>query len=138
MTTMTVDTDLQTISCQCGGVYAIGCAYYEQQRREGGSWTCPYCQSGWGFGGKGENAQLKKKLLWQQAAHDQTLAELTDSRELVRVTESRRRAERGAKTKLKNRIAKGVCPCCNRSFQNLHRHMTSQHPDWVKSESGAP
>lgn len=23
------------------------------------------------------------------------------------------------------------CPCCNRTFQNLQRHMTSKHPDYV-------
>lgn len=39
-------------------------------------------------------------------------------------------AQRGQTTKLKNRIAKGVCPCCQRSFQNLKRHMESQHPDF--------
>lgn len=30
------------------------------------------------------------------------------------------------------RIHKGVCPCCNRSFQNLKRHMETKHPDFKK------
>lgn len=40
-----------------------------------------------------------------------------------------------AKTKLEKqlkRIHKGVCPCCNRSFQNLKRHMETKHPE-IKS-----
>lgn len=28
----------------------------------------------------------------------------------------------------------GVCPCCNRSFTNVRRHMTSQHPDYTIPE----
>ena len=27
------------------------------------------------------------------------------------------------------RIHKGVCPCCNRSFTNLKRHMETKHPE---------
>lgn len=38
-------------------------------------------------------------------------------------------AYKGAATRLKNRAKAGVCPCCNRTFQNLARHMASQHPD---------
>lgn len=45
-----------------------------------------------------------------------------------------RRAQKGQNTRLKNRIAAGVCPCCNRSFQNVARHMAGQHPDFQKHE----
>ena len=41
-------------------------------------------------------------------------------------------AMRGVNTKLKKRVAAGVCPCCQRSFINLRRHMTTQHADYVK------
>ena len=37
---------------------------------------------------------------------------------------------RGVVTRLKNRIANGVCPCCHRQFVNLQRHMTNQHPEF--------
>jgi hypothetical protein len=50
---------------------------------------------------------------------------------------ARARAEKAAKTRFKNqrdkdrtRIKNGVCPCCNRSFKNVRRHMASQHPDF--------
>ena len=38
---------------------------------------------------------------------------------------------KGKITKIKNRIKNGVCPCCNRTFSNLHNHMKSQHPDYM-------
>lgn len=44
-------------------------------------------------------------------------------------------AERGKVTKLRNRVGNGVCPCCNRTFQNLLMHMTTQHPDFKEPES---
>jgi hypothetical protein len=33
-------------------------------------------------------------------------------------------------TRIKKRVAAGVCPCCNRSFKDLARHMAGQHPDY--------
>lgn len=45
-------------------------------------------------------------------------------------------AARGVVTRIKNRVGNGVCPCCNRSFTNLQRHMHTKHPDF-KNESSA-
>lgn len=33
----------------------------------------------------------------------------------------------GKLTIIKNRIQNGVCPCCNRTFKNLQRHMATKH-----------
>jgi hypothetical protein len=33
--------------------------------------------------------------------------------------------------KLKSRARHGVCPCCNRQFVNMAKHMQSKHPDFV-------
>lgn len=41
-------------------------------------------------------------------------------------------AARGQVTRIKNRVGKGVCPCCNRFFENLSRHMNTKHPDYHK------
>lgn len=60
---------------------------------------------------------------WEQGRADAAIHEAARN-------DRRRRAEKAAKTRLKNRIAKGVCPCCNRSFVDVHRHIASQHPDF--------
>lgn len=49
----------------------------------------------------------------------------------IRDLENRRRAAIGQVTKLKNRVSHGVCPCCNRTFENLQRHMASKHPTFT-------
>jgi hypothetical protein len=56
-------------------------------------------------------------------------------------TEASRKAQKAAATRARNerdrilqRIKGGVCPCCNRSFKNVRRHMASQHPDYAIPE----
>lgn len=39
---------------------------------------------------------------------------------------------KGKVTAIKNRVGNGVCPCCNRTFQNLMRHMDTKHPEFKK------
>lgn len=46
-------------------------------------------------------------------------------------------AVQGQVTRLKNRAKAGLCPCCNRSFQNLARHMTTKHPKFDPKETAA-
>jgi hypothetical protein len=31
--------------------------------------------------------------------------------------------------RIQKRTAAGVCPCCNRTFQQLARHMKTRHPE---------
>jgi hypothetical protein len=37
---------------------------------------------------------------------------------------------RGVLLRDRQRFANGVCPCCNRSFENVRRHMQTKHPDY--------
>ncbi len=123
--------DFATIVCgECGGVYAILERYRLTHYRAGTCWTCPYCEVGWGYDGQGENARLKRDL--KEKEHDlQNQKKRTQwAKQEARHSENRRRAEKAAKTRIKNRIANGVCPCCKRSFKNLHRHMQNKHPKY--------
>ncbi len=61
-----------------------------------------------------ENAQLQSRL--------------ADAREAKNSADKRTSAIKGQMTKLKNRIENGVCIHCNRTFQNLARHMKCKHP----------
>lgn len=130
MSTINVTTTLTTINCgECGGIYAIQERYRREKQEAGGFWTCPYCKCGWGFG-KSENDRLK--------------ADLETERNRSRIWKERAQAEerskiavRGHLTRTKKRIAGGACPCCKRSFTNLARHMSTQHPDYAEQENEA-
>lgn len=59
--------------------------------------------------------------------------EITRQREMRERAERQASAARGQVTKIKNRVGHGVCPCCNRTFENLHRHMASKHPTFAEA-----
>lgn len=130
--TKTLIQRFEVVSCySCGVPFGITDELYRRAVTDAiGGVYCPACgkSSCWRESEDQKKIrELNHKLQREQQRHDQTKADL-------RETESRRRAEKGANTRLKKRIAAGVCPCCNRSFQNLHRHMENQHPDFVKAE----
>ncbi len=125
METMLVTETLTKITCgKCGGCYAIAERYRQEKQDETGHWHCPYCQQQWGFYGKTEAQKQRHR------------AEVAESRERAaqcrtRAMERSRNALKGVVTKTKRRIGKGVCPCCNRTFQDLQRHMAGKHPEYA-------
>lgn len=83
-----------------------------------------YCPNGHPqhYTGKSEEQkrieELEAKLKYEKQAYTQMTDTMLD--------------ERNRANKLKrqlNRVHKGVCPCCNRSFVNLKRHMETKHPE---------
>jgi hypothetical protein len=120
--TFTESITLAQMNCgQCGGTYAINERYRQHRLEQGGFWKCPYCNHSWGYG-ESENQRLQKALEEKQkavvAAKCETLA----------ANQARELAERKL-SKLSRRVRCGLCPCCNRSFQNLQRHMKTKHPE---------
>lgn len=125
----TVSTVLATVACgECGGVYAISECYRQQKQETGGTWHCPYCQVAWGYV-ESQVQRLEKRLAQERARSDQARAR---SRELEKSVQ----ATKGHLTRLKKRVANGVCPCCQRQFANLAQHMRDQHPEYAATEAG--
>jgi DNA-directed RNA polymerase subunit RPC12/RpoP len=112
-----VQVELTEINCgECGGTYAINERYRQQKHQKGESWSCPYCRVYWGYSGNSENEKLRRELAAEKQRKEAALA--------------RENEERAAKEKLERklkRVDRGVCPECNRSFQNLARHMKCKH-----------
>ena len=122
-------TTLTTLECcQCGMPVGLVKTWVEHARAIGGfeqKFYCPYCknQQGWGASkNKKELKRLKKQVADYKAQRDHALTESQHFRKS-------RDGMKGALVRQKNRIKNGVCPCCNRHFANLERHMKSQHPD---------
>jgi hypothetical protein len=134
MTQITLGVTLTAIHCGCcGGTYAINERYRERKQETGEGWHCPYCKCSWGYK-EGENARLKRELeaaknqeVAEQQRHDQTKTHL-------RETEIQLRAQKGQVTKIKNRVAKGTCPCCRRSFKDMAKHMKTEHPNFIEKD----
>lgn len=129
---------LVVVRCWCGIQHAIPESLRKLQiaEKDRGKEQVVFCPLGHEYvaGGKTEAERLRKEVEWQkmmrvreQASHDQTKAELETSRHRLRATKA-------AHTRTKNRVGKGVCPCCNRHFKDLERHMSGQHPEYANTE----
>lgn len=93
-----------------------------------------YCPLGhvWIIAGEGEADRLRRE--------NERLTRVAEARaESVRIAveqrdSARRRtaAAKGQLTKVKNRVANGVCPACRRHFANVQKHMDGQHPHYAQ------
>lgn len=94
-----------------------------------------YCYRGHGqaFLSESKEAKLKRQLEEKQRQIDRKQKELEWAREGERSAQRSAAAYRGQVTKIKKRVGNGVCPCCNRTFQDLGRHMKTKHPTYKGS-----
>ena len=127
-----VTVELSEINCgKCGGTYAINERYREQMYQQGGSWNCPYCECGWGYSQNNENSKLKEQIETLERSKKFLERQAENARNAERYQKNCARAQKAAKTRIKNRIKNGVCPCCNRTFKQLAAHMKNKHPNYV-------
>lgn len=118
-----VNTTFESIECcNCGIVFAVSKERDDRWRQKHERFYCPsgHPQS---YRAESEEEKLRAKLASarERADHYQ------DQRDRL---ERSNIAIRGHQTRLRKRIRAGCCPCCNRTFQNLQRHMKSQHPKY--------
>jgi hypothetical protein len=128
---------------QCGVEYHITDTLEQVLRQSSQIFYCPFGHKAWYPPKEAvDRAECEKAALRQErdrlaqriAQKDDEIAWQKSQREQA---ERRVSAAKGQVTKLKNRAAAGVCPCCNRSFENLHRHMTTKHPDFKDTKRDA-
>lgn len=132
MTTRTYSGVMTETTCWCGIHYAVPSELYNEvsrQHRDGRRQTDIYCPLGhtWTFAGEGEAERLRKQL-------DRERQRLDATRDLLAHEERSHAATRGHLTRVKKRVAHGVCPCCHRTFKQLERHMKAKHPEYVEPE----
>jgi DNA repair exonuclease SbcCD ATPase subunit len=74
-----------------------------------------------------EAVKLRRELEQERSRREQAEREAKSARHSAATA-------RGKLNAAKTRIGNGVCPCCNRTFQNLMRHMQTKHPDFKNAE----
>ena len=117
---------------QCGIAFAVPSTWDQQKRNDHTRFFCPNGH-GQSYTAESEEEKLRRerdRLAQRVAQRDDEIARQRDMREGV---ERRLNATRGVVTRIKNRVGHGVCPCCSRSFDNLAKHMASQHAEYAKS-----
>lgn len=131
------ETDLAVMTCpDCGIAYAVPerlrATAYARGKREI-TWYCP---NGHNLGYNGlsdkERAEQKAKREGERATRLQARLDQTEA--ALRGQKSRAARFKNDRDRERKRASAGVCPCCNRTFQNLARHMEGQHPTFAASE----
>lgn len=120
---------LVTETCaQCGMVFGIPQEFETLRRADKKDFYCP---SGHSLVYRGETKeqvlQREVEALKEEnkAAWDQAL----DAANKTRAEKRAHASTKGALTKVRKRASAGVCLHCNRTFQNVARHMTTQHAE---------
>lgn len=95
------------------------------------SYSCAYGHAQYLCKGESDETKLRRERdrLTQRLAEKDD--EIKRQRELREGAERQLSAAKGRVTRIKNRVSNGVCPCCNRTFENLQRHMHSKHPTFT-------
>lgn len=111
----------------CGVVYTVPESVWNKQRQDGGYHHCSNGHSqGWSKqASESEKTRLERDRLKQQLAQKDD--EIATQRVAREAAQRQAAAARGQVTRLRNRANAGLCPCCNRHFTNLERHMASKH-----------
>lgn len=130
MSNYTFETSIKytTIDCiYCDFVFAVPKTADEKWQNNHTTFYCPKCRGNMHYSDKPETERLEKDLAYYKSKN----ASLRESNEFY---QNSARAYKGHHTRVKNRVKNGVCPCCNRTFKDLQRHMKSKHPDFQKEE----
>lgn len=121
----------------CGVTIVMPEHMYNTRRNDHKVFYCPNGHTA-AFSGKSalekELEEAKRHLENQRARLEWAEADAKRAKEARDQAQRQASAARGQVTKIKNRVGNGVCPCCNRTFTNLQRHMETKHSGF-KSET---
>lgn len=116
------------ICCNCGIEFAMPERFQRACQADSKKYFyCPNGHSQHYAESAADVLRRERDRLKQQAARLED--EAREAREREESAKRQAAAFKGVATRIKNRVKHGVCPCCNRTFQDLARHMKSQHPD---------
>lgn len=110
---------------ECGVMLIMPSQYETERRRDHKSF---YCLNGHN---RVFRAKSREEMLRDELAEKERQLAAERARASTNYA-AREKAEREVR-KLKKRASGGACPCCNRSFVALGRHMKTKHPDFVSA-----
>lgn len=129
------------IKCRCGVAFWLTADTDRHLRMSSQTFYCPFGHASVWPQGESEEDKLRRerdRLKQENARLEEmqrmALATANAQRDQRLAAERSASAYRGQVTRLKNRAAAGVCPCCNRTFVNLRRHMAAKHAGFLAEE----
>jgi len=115
--------------CTCGGPVALS---KDQERSLRESHRPFYCPAGHSqaFEAETEAERLRRVLHLSEIEKTRIAAELAQARTEADAALGEMVAAQQDAARAKRRAAAALCPCCNRSFTQLRRHLQTKHPEY--------
>ncbi len=117
---------ITTYCCNCGMPFAITEDFYTRKKQDNQNFFCPNGHK-LHYTSKSEAQNLKEQLVRSQEKLEAQAAR-------ARKAEAEKNQFKRNYKRMRERINNGVCPCCNRIFQNLLDHMRNEHPNFEEQE----
>jgi hypothetical protein len=119
--TTKLEVELSRCECsECACQYWVTAAFCKHRQDDHATFYCPNGHTQW-FPGKSEAEKLRDQLTAERAKLDQAMAGTSHWMKQAELNAAKLAAT-------ERRVGKGVCPCCNRTFSDLKRHMAVKHP----------
>jgi hypothetical protein len=109
--------------CSCGVVFALTAEFQRARMSDKARFYCPngHSQS---YIGKSDRELAYEANQARHKAEMRLQAEVDQRKAAARELNAKERELK----RLRQRAKGGACPCCNRTFVQLSRHIKSQHP----------
>jgi hypothetical protein len=117
--------------CNCHITFAMPSDLQRRLREEGGDFHCPLGHSQ--HYTTTDIQRLTEKLAREERRRRNAETRARAAQDQAQAAEYRTRAYKGQVTRIRKRVGNGVCPCCNRTFADLGRHMAGQHPEFSEA-----
>lgn len=124
---------LSTLTCcSCGVTFAVP-QYFRQKRLEDrGNFWCPNGHSQAFV--ESEVQRLQKQLEAEKRNAEWWRVNSQSKDKMIKGQNIQLGKVRAKLKRTETRVGHGVCPCCNRTFVNMQRHMKTKHPDYNGDE----
>ncbi len=121
-----VGIEFRVVQCgNCGIHFGLPQWFDEEHKTNGNGFYCPN-------GHPRAYAEFEPDRLRRE--HEKTMLSmqaLLNEEKHARVAAERAvSTEKARYTRMKNRVAHGICPCCNKTFKDLSNHMVTEHKDF--------
>jgi len=116
-TQVTLETE---VCCNCGVMFAMPAQMKQNFRTKGGDFYCP--------SGHAQHYTVPVEVRLKKQLAEQTRT-ATLQAERAAAAERALKKSQAEGRRLLTRVHAGVCPCCNRTFKQLARHMAAKHPE---------
>lgn len=116
----------EVVCARCSMTFAFPDDFRKRRENDHRSFYCPNGHGNY-WPQKSELEKLREDLAHERTERQHERTRRIAAQDQAQAAERSRAAIKGVLTKTKKRIQNGVCPHCKRHFENVERHMKSQH-----------